>query len=47
MDSARDFDLLGESVPLVRVPAHALALVGFFVFNLFFSLLPSVYLHLV
>ena len=30
MDSARDFDLLGESVPQVRVSARALALPGFF-----------------
>ena len=29
MDSARDFDLLGESVPQVRVSARALALRGF------------------
>ena len=31
MDSARDFDLLGESVPQVRVSAHTLALLGFFI----------------
>ena len=30
MDSARDFDLLGESVPQVRVSARTLALWGFF-----------------
>ena len=30
MDSARDFDLLGESAPQVRVSAHTLALLGFF-----------------
>ena len=30
MDSARDFDLLGESVPQVRVSARTLALLGFF-----------------
>ena len=30
MDSARVFDLLGESVPQVRVSARALALLGFF-----------------
>ena len=30
MDSARDFDLLGESVPQVGVSAHTLALLGFF-----------------
>ena len=29
MDSARDFDLLGESVPRVRVSARTLALRGF------------------
>ena len=29
MDSVRDFDLLGESVPQVRVSARALALLGF------------------
>ena len=30
MDSARDFDLLGESVPQVRVLVRTLALLGFF-----------------
>ena len=30
MDSAHDFDLLGESVPQVRVSARTLALLGFF-----------------
>ena len=30
MDSARDFDLLGELVPQVRVSVHTLALLGFF-----------------
>ena len=30
MDSARDFDLLGKSVPQVRVSARTLALLGFF-----------------
>ena len=30
MDSARDFDLLGESVPQVQVSARTLALLGFF-----------------
>ena len=30
MDSARGFDLLGESVPKVRVSARTLALLGFF-----------------
>ena len=30
MDSARDFDVLGESVPQVRVSARTLALLGFF-----------------
>ena len=33
MDSERDFNLLGESVPQVRVSARTLALLGFF-FNL-------------
>ena len=31
MDSACDFDLLGESVPQVRVSARTLALLGFFI----------------
>ena len=31
MDSARDFDLLGESVPQVLVSARTLALRGFFI----------------
>ena len=31
MDSVRDFDLLGESVPQVRVSARTLALRGFFI----------------
>ena len=35
MDSARYFDLLGESVPQVRVSARALALLGFVNFNVF------------
>ena len=35
MDSARDFDLLGESVPRVRVSARALALLGFINFNIY------------
>ena len=30
MDSARDFDLLGESVPQVRVSVRTLTLLGFF-----------------
>ena len=30
MDSARDFNLLGESVPQVRVSAHTIVLLGFF-----------------
>ena len=30
MDSARDFDLLGESVPQVQVSVRTLALWGFF-----------------
>ena len=39
MDSARDFCLLGESVPQVRVSAHTLALRGSFHFYLYW--LPS------
>ena len=39
MDSACDFDLLGESVPQVRVSARTLALLEFF-FNLSFILTP-------
>ena len=35
MDSARDFDLLGESVPQVRVSARALPLLGFLFFNIY------------
>ena len=35
MDSARDFNLLGESVPQVRVSARTLALLGFSLFYLF------------
>ena len=31
MDSACDFDLLGESVPQVRVSARTLVLLGFFI----------------
>ena len=38
MNSALDFDLLGESVPQVRVPACTLALRGFF--NMQFILTP-------
>ena len=33
MDSARDFDLLGESVPQVRVSVRSLALLGFYSIN--------------
>ena len=47
MDSARDFDLLGESVPQVRVSARALAILGFLALIYSDSLLPSVYIHLV
>ena len=36
MDSARDFDLLGESVPQVRVSARTLALSGFFFCNIIY-----------
>ena len=35
MDSARDFDLLGKSVPEVLVSARALALLGFFDLNIY------------
>ena len=35
MDSSRDFDLLGESVPQVRVSARGLALLGFVDFNIY------------
>ena len=31
MDSVRDFNLIGESVPQVRVSASTLALSGFFI----------------
>ena len=42
MDSARDFDVLGESVQQVRVSARTLALLGFFNFK--FMLTPF-FLH--
>ena len=42
MDSARYFDLLGESVPQVRVSTCTLALLGFFNFK--FMLTPF-FLH--
>ena len=35
MESARYFDLLGESVPQVQVSARALALLGFVNFNIY------------
>ena len=38
MDSAHDFDLLGESVPQVRVSACTLALLGFFQLVIYFNL---------
>ena len=42
MDTARDFDLLGESVPQVRVSAHTLVLLGIFQLHIYpDSLLPS------
>ena len=47
MDSTRYFNLLGESVPQVRVSARALALLGFFSLIYSDSLLPSLYLDLV
>ena len=41
MDGAHYFDLLGESVPQVRVSAHTLALLGNFQFQIYAdSLLP-------
>ena len=42
MDSAHYFDLLGESVPQVRVSAHTLALRGFFIIIYSDSLLLSI-----
>ena len=48
MDSAHDFELLGESVPQVRVLARPLALLRFF--NLYFLLIPfflRIYISLV
>ena len=41
MDSARDFDLLGESVPQVRVSARTLALRGFFIIIYIYISWPS------
>ena len=42
MDRARYFDLLGESVPQVRVSARTLALLGIFQLQIYpDSLLPS------
>ena len=46
MDSARDFDLLGESVPQVRVSARTLALLGFFPFVIYSDSLLSGILYL-
>ena len=37
MDSACDFDLLGESVPQVRVSVRTLALLGFFIVQSFLT----------
>ena len=54
IDSARDFDLLGELVPQVRVSARTLALLGLFDFNMcvcvckyifIFHLIDTVYLR--
>ena len=42
MDSARHFDLFGESVPQVRVWARSLALRGFFIIICSDSLLLSI-----
>ena len=41
VDSAREFDLLGESVPQVRVSARTLALLGLFIVQ---SILTMVFL---
>ena len=41
MDSARYFNLLGESVPQVRVSARVLALLGFFDFNIYITTADS------
>ena len=46
MDSARDFNLLGESVPQVRVSARTLALRGFFIIIYSDSLLLSIYIYI-
>ena len=46
MDSARDFDLLGESVPQVRVSARTLALLGFFRFVIHSDSLLSEYTYI-
>ena len=43
MDSAHDFDLLGESVPQVRVSAPTLALLGFF--QLFIYIYIHIYIY--
>ena len=47
MDSARDFDLLGESVPQVRVSARTLALLGFFIVQYIYIYMPSIYEHII
>ena len=41
MDSERDFDLLGDSVPQVRVSVRTLALLGFFQFVIYSDSLLS------
>ena len=47
MDSARDFDLLGESVPKVRVSARTLALLGFFQLKIYsYSLRSDSYIYI-
>ena len=47
MDSARDFDLLSESVPQVLVSASSLALLGFFQLVIYSdSLLSEKYTYL-
>ena len=47
MDSACDFDLLGESVPQLRVSARTLALLGFFQLFIYSdSLLSEKYIYI-
>ena len=46
MDSARDFDLLGKSVPQVRVSARTLALRGFFQLFMCVCVCVCVYIYI-